>query len=65
MLATGERIIEHLKTACPSVGGHVFAMADLAEVEEAGQIAPALHVILHSYAPPEVVGRDVRWDVVW
>ena len=42
-------LVDRLKAACPAVSGNVFAAADLAAVQEAAQVTPALHVVLHHY----------------
>ena len=64
LLATGQHIVERLKSACPDA--HVFTAADLAGVAESAQIAPALHVLLLDYAPTETApGGSIRWEEVW
>ena len=65
LLATGTHLIERLKTACPAAEGHVFATADLAGVAANMQVTPALHVVLLSYRPVEIVGSTVRWEETW
>lgn len=66
LLSLSALLVSRLKQKCPSVGGKVFSTADLAGVEEASQIAPALHVILWDYAPVEVLpGGDARWKETW
>jgi hypothetical protein len=66
LLITGQAIVDRLKEKCPSANGRVFSAADLSDVAEAAQKAPALHVILRSYEPVEVtpVGA-IMWNEVW
>ncbi len=55
-------IVERLKACCPAAGDNVFAAADLAGVKERSQVTPALHVVLHSYAP---AGDDGAGELIW
>lgn len=59
-------LIARLKAACPSVSGNVFAAADLAAVKEAGQVNPALHVVLHHYRKlDDDTGSGTLWRETW
>lgn len=50
-LESAPLLVSRLKERCPSAQGNVFSTAELAGVQEKAQITPALHVVLHSYAP--------------
>lgn len=65
LLASGDHILQRLKAECPSVGGNVFSTADLADVAEQAQTAPALHLVLLDYRPKQSVGPSVLWDETW
>ncbi|MCL2076064.1 MAG: hypothetical protein FWH15_06450 [Betaproteobacteria bacterium] len=66
LLKTGSAIIERLKQKCPSADGKVFASADLADVAENAQAAPALYVVLQSYTPEETMPTGaIRWQEIW
>ena len=67
LLLLSPLLINRLKQKCPSVSGHVFSSADLAGVQEAAQIAPALHVVLWDYTPAEALpGRaGTSWRETW
>lgn len=59
-------LIDRLKAACLSVSGNVFAAADLAAVKEAGQVTPALHVVLHHYRKlDDDYGSGTLWRETW
>ena len=59
-------LVDRLKAACPAVSGNVFAAADLAAVQEAGQVTPALHVVLHHYRKlDDDAGSGTLWRETW
>jgi hypothetical protein len=65
LLAIAPHLLDRLAAACPSARGNVFATADLAGVTEAGQITPALHLVLLDYTPAQVLAGKVRWVEEW
>ncbi|MDR1936852.1 MAG: hypothetical protein LBS49_14990 [Candidatus Accumulibacter sp.] len=66
LLKSGALLIDRLIETCPAACGNVFAAADLAEVQEALQITPALHVLLLDYQPVETTPTGaIRWDETW
>jgi len=65
LLEAGELILERLRQKCPSVGDNVFSTEDLKGVQEASQVAPALHVVPFGYVPADQAGGDVLWNETW
>ena len=59
-------LVDRLKEKCPGVSGNVLAAADLAAVKEAGQVTPALHVVLHGYRKlDDDSGSGTLWRETW
>lgn len=65
LTACGKLIVDRLKLSCRSALGNVFSTGELSGVEEKRQVSPALHVVLHSYAPADEIGGDTVWHEVW
>jgi len=59
-------LVDRLKAKCPAVSGNVFAAADLAAVQETGQVTPALHVVLAGYRKlDDDAGSGTLWRETW
>lgn len=67
-LDTGPLLARRLLECCPTATDNIFHARDLADVKEASQVTPALHLVLHSYGPASndgSGGSDTRWREIW
>jgi hypothetical protein len=65
LLTAGAAIVSRLKARCASVNGNVFVTDDLANVKDAAQVSPALHVLLGDYEVEDRAGGEVNWRETW
>lgn len=66
LLDAGPLFDARLKARCPTAEDNIFSTEDLAGVKEKSQVAPALHIVLHSYQPlSDDEGSGTRWREIW